>query len=130
MNSARMRPGQDPDEFLYELDTRREHLNACDRPAGPTDREFEDIILEALPPEYERIRTSHIKKPDIGIADIRRVTSAIYAANLARSSSTTGFARRGAAMPAAKDNRPVQRLGGGGGDVTNLSPFWEETARK
>ena len=26
--------------------------------------------------------------------------------------------------------RPVQRLGGGGGDVTNLSPFWEETSRK
>ena len=26
--------------------------------------------------------------------------------------------------------RPVQRLGGEGGDVTYLSPFWEETARK
>ena len=24
----------------------------------------------------------------------------------------------------------VQRLGGGGGDVTNLSPFWERTPRK
>ena len=30
MNSARMTPVQDPDEFLYELDTRRERLNACD----------------------------------------------------------------------------------------------------
>ena len=28
------------------------------------------------------------------------------------------------------NQRPVQRLGGGGGDVTNLSSFWEGTARK
>ena len=30
MKSARLSPGQDPEEFLYELDTRRERLNACD----------------------------------------------------------------------------------------------------
>ena len=29
-----------------------------------------------------------------------------------------------------RNKRPVQRLGGGGGDVTDLSPFWEETARE
>ena len=32
-----MSPGQDPAEFLYELDTRRERLNACEPPEGPTD---------------------------------------------------------------------------------------------
>ena len=105
MNSARMSPGQDPNELLYVLDTRRERLNACDSPEGPTGRQFEDIILQALPPEYERIRTSHFEKPDFGIADIRRMMSAIYTANLARSSPTTGIAGRGAAMPAAEDNR-------------------------
>ena len=105
MNSARMSPGQDPDEFLYELDTRRERLNACDPPEGSTDRQFEDIILQALPPEYERIRTSHLEKPDFGIADIRRMMSAIYAANLARWSSKTEIAGRGAAMPAVEENR-------------------------
>ena len=105
MNSARMSRGQDLDEFLYELDTRRERLNACDPPEGPTDRQFEDIILQALPPEYKSICTSHLEKPDFGIADIRRMMSTIYAANLARSSLTTGIAGRGAAMPAAEDNR-------------------------
>ena len=105
MNSARMSPGQDPDEFLYELDTRRERLNACDPPEGWTDRQFEDIILQALPPEYERIRTSHLEKPEFGIADIHRMMFAIYTASLARSSSTTRIAGRGAAMPAEKDNR-------------------------
>ena len=77
-NSTRMNPGQDPDEFLYELDTRRERLNACDPPEGPTDRQFEDIILQALPPEYGRISTSHLEKLDFGIAVIRRMTSTIY----------------------------------------------------
>ena len=105
MNSARMSPGDNPDEFLYELDTRRESLNAYDPLEGPTDRQFEDIIPQALPPEYERIRTSHLEKPDFRIADIRRMMSAIYAANLARSSSTKGIAGRGAAMSAAEDNR-------------------------
>ena len=105
MNSARMSPGQDPDEFLCELDTRRKRFNAYDAPEAPTDRQFEDIILQALPPEYERIRTSHLEKPDFGIADIRRMMSAIYAANLARSSSMTVIAGRGAAMPAAENNR-------------------------
>ena len=104
MNSTRMSPGQDPDEFLYELDTRRERLNACDPSEGPTDRQFEDIILQALPPEYEHICTSHLEKPDFGIADIRRMVSAIYAANLARLSLTMEIARRGAAMPAEEDN--------------------------
>ena len=105
MNSARMSSGQDPDVFLYELDTRRERLNACDFPEGPTDCQFENIILQALSPEYERIRTSHLGKPDFGIANIRRMMSAIYAANLVRSSSTTGIAGRGAAMPTVEDNR-------------------------
>ena len=105
MNSARVSLGQDHDDFLYELDTRRERHNACDPPKGPTDRQFEDILLQALPPEYERVRTSHLEQPDFGIDDIRRIMSAIDAANLARSSSTTGIAGHGAAIPTAKDSR-------------------------
>ena len=105
MNSARMSPDQDPDEFMYELDTHRKRLNALDPPEGPTDRQLEGIILQAIPPEYERIRTSHLEKPDFGIADIRRMMSAIYAVNFARSSSTTGIAGYGAAMSAAEDSR-------------------------
>ena len=105
MNSTRMSRVQHPDKFLHELETRRKRLNACDPSEGPTDRQFEDIIFQALPPEYERIRTSHLEKRDFDIADIRRMLFAIYAANLARSSSTTGIARRGAAMPAAENNR-------------------------
>ena len=98
MNSARTSQGQDLDKFVNEIDTRRERLNACDHTEGPSIRE---IIIQALPPEYERIHTLHLEKPDFGIADIHRMMTAIYAANLARSSSSTGIAGRGAAMPAA-----------------------------
>ena len=103
MNSAQMSPGQEPDEFVYELNSHRERLNACNFPEGPTDRQFENI-LQVLPPEYERILISHFEKTDFGIADIHRMMSAIYAVNLARLSSTAGIAGRGAAMPAAEDN--------------------------
>ena len=101
MNSTRMSPGQDPDKILYKLDSRRERLIAYD-PPGPSNRGHHP---PALPPEYERIRTSYLEKTDVGIADIRRIVSAIYAVNLASSSSTTGIARRRAAMPAAENNR-------------------------
>ena len=79
MNSAQMSPGQDPDEFPHELDTRRERLNACDPPERPTDRQFQEIILQALPPEYERIGTSDPKKPDFGVSDIMRPTLPVRA---------------------------------------------------
>ena len=105
MNSARISPGQEPDEVLYELNTRRERLNACNPPEGPTDRQFENIILQALPPEYERIRTSYLEKTDFGVADIRRMMSAIYAVNLARLSSTMGIAGLGVSMSTAENNR-------------------------
>ena len=108
MISTRMNPGQDPEKFLYELDIRRKRLNACDPPEGPTDRQFEDIIPQAFPPEYERIHTSHLEKPDFGIADIRRMMSAIYAANLAQSSSKAGITGGGTTMPAAENNRRDQ----------------------
>ena len=62
IRSVRMISCQDPDEFLYELDTRREHLNTCDSPECPTDRQYEVLILQTLAPEYERVRTFHLEK--------------------------------------------------------------------
>ena len=105
MNSVRMSSGQDPDKFPYKLDTHRERLNARNPLEETIDRKFEGIILQALPPKYECIRTPYLEKPDFWIADIHRMMSAIYAANHARSSSSTSIAGHGAAMPATKNNR-------------------------
>ena len=42
MNNTRMRSEQDPDEYLYIMDSCRDRLNACDPPEGPTHRQYED----------------------------------------------------------------------------------------
>ena len=62
MTSTRTRPGQDPDDYLYHMDNCRVHLNACDPPEGPTNRQYEDIILQALPSEYDPIRQTHLER--------------------------------------------------------------------
>ena len=56
MKNTRVRPGQDPDDYVYHMDNCRDRLNACDPPEGPTDRQHEDIILQALQSDYDRIR--------------------------------------------------------------------------
>ena len=52
---------------------------------SPADRQYEDIALQALPSEYDRIRQTHLERRDYDLADIRRMMSAIYANNLSRS---------------------------------------------
>ena len=100
MNNTRMRSEQDPDEYLYIMDSCRDRLNACDSPEGPTDRQYEDILLQDLPSEYKAIRQAHLGRGDFGLADIRRMMAAISADNLARSRSDSfrGIVGRGAAM--------------------------------
>ena len=99
MNHTKMTPGQDPDEFLYIMDSRRDRLNTSTPPEGPTDRQYEDILLQALSPDYESIRRAHLERRDFGLADIRRMMAAIYADNLSsRSITTTGIAGPGVAM--------------------------------
>ena len=50
MNNTLMRKGQDPDEYFYVMDSCRDRLNACDPPEGPTDPQYEDILVQARPP--------------------------------------------------------------------------------
>ena len=100
-------PGQDPDDYLYDMDSNRDRLNACDPPEDPTDRQYEDIILQALPLEYDRIRQTHLERRDFGLVDIRRMMAAIYADNLSRSESSKGIAGRGAAMQAMGRDRTI-----------------------
>ena len=77
MNNMSMRSGQDLDEYLYIMDSCRDCLNPCDPPEDPKDRQHEDIILQALPPEYKAIRQAHLERGDFGLANIRRMMAAI-----------------------------------------------------
>ena len=87
MTNTWMRPGQDPDDYLYHMDSCRDRLNPCNPPEDPTDRQYEDIIFQTLPSEYDRIRQTHLERRDSGLADIRRMMAAIYVDNLSRSES-------------------------------------------
>ena len=110
METVKIRSDEDPDDFLYKKDRCRDRLNSVTPKEGPSDRRHEDIILQCLPPEYDRIRQTHFETEDCSLADIRRMMSKIYADNLARSQSDSsrGIAERGVAMQATgRDLRKI-----------------------
>ena len=102
LETVNMRSDEDPDDFLYKKDRCRNRLNSVTPKEVPSDRRYEDIILQCLPPEYDRTRQTHFEREDCNIADIRRIMSKIYADNLARShsDSSRSIAGRGVAMQA------------------------------
>ena len=97
-----MRPDEVPDDFLYKKDRCRDRLNFVTPQEGPSDIQYEDIILQYLPSEYDRIRQMHFEREDCNLADIWRMMSKIYTDNLTRSNSdlSRGIAGRGVAMQA------------------------------
>ena len=68
-----MKSGDDPDEFLYTVDGFRERLEDMGQPVP--DERYVDIILQALPVEYERVRTASYERRDFYLADIRRTST-------------------------------------------------------
>ena len=99
-----MRSDENPDDFLYKKDRCCDRLNSVTPKEGPSDRRYEDIILQCLPPEHDRIRQTHFEREYCSLADFRRMMSKIYADNFARShsESSIGIAGRGVAMQATR----------------------------
>ena len=98
LHSTKMKSGDDPDDFLYTMDGFRERLEDMGQPAP--DERYEDIILQALPVEYERVRTASYERRDFHLADIRRMMSALYIDYLSRPSNSPLVAGCGVAMQA------------------------------
>ena len=63
------------------------------------DERYGDIVLQALPPEYERVRTASYERRDFGLDDIRRMVHTMYVDNLSRSVNAKPVVGRGIAMP-------------------------------
>ena len=105
MTSTRMRLRQDSDDYLYHMNSCRDRLNACDPPEGPTDRQNENIILQVLLSNYDRIRQTHLERISFGHANIRRVIPAIYVDSLSRSKSSEDIAGRGTVIQAVGRDR-------------------------
>ena len=68
------------------------------------DEKYEDIILRALPIEYERVLTASYERRDFGLDDIRHMVHTMYVDNLSRPSSAKPVAGRGIAMQVAGHN--------------------------
>ena len=98
LHSTKIKSGDDPDDFLYTMDGFRERLEDMGQPVP--DERYEDIILQALPAEYERVRTASYERQDFHLADIRRIMSALYIDCLSRPNSSPLVAGRGVAMQA------------------------------
>ena len=98
LHNAKMKSGDDPDDFLYTMDGYRERLKDMGQPVP--DERYEDIILQALPAEYERVRTASYERRDFHLVDIRRMMSALYIDCLSRPNNSLLVAGRGVAMQA------------------------------
>ena len=98
LHSTKMKPDADPDNFLYTMDGFRERLEDMGQPVP--DERYEDIILQALPAEYERVRTASYERRDFHLADIRRMMSSLYIDCLSRPNNSSLVAGRGVAMQA------------------------------
>ena len=60
--TVKMRSDEDPDNFLYKKDRCRDRLNSVTPKEFPSDRRYEDILLQFLRPEYDRIRQTHFER--------------------------------------------------------------------
>ena len=98
LHNVKMKSGDDPDDFLYTMDGYRERLKDMGQPV-PEER-YEDIILQALPAEYERVRTASYERRDFHLADIRRMMSALYIDCFSRPNNSLLVTGRRVAMQA------------------------------
>ena len=100
LHNAKMKSGDGSDDFPYTIDGYRERLKDMDQPVP--DERYEDITLQALPAEYERVRTASYERRDFYLADIRRMMSARYIDCLSRPDNSLLVAGRGVAMQATR----------------------------
>ena len=96
LHNIKMKSGDDPDDFLYTMDSYRERLKDMGQPVP--DERYEDIILQALPGEYERVRTASYERRDFHLADIRGTMSALYIDCLSRPNNSPSVVGCGVAM--------------------------------
>ena len=78
-----MEPGKDPDDLSFVLDECRDLLEEMRQTAQ--DERCEDIILQPLPLEYERVRTASYVRREFRLDDIRHMVHTMYVDNFSRS---------------------------------------------
>ena len=96
LNNTNLQQGQDPDEFLYHMETARNRLYEMGDQI--TDGYFSDMILTVFPPEYEFVRNTSLRDREVTLKDIMSTMQNMYADFLSRPSTTSSVAGRGVTM--------------------------------
>ena len=95
LHDTKMKSGDDPDDFIYTINGYRKRLEVMGQPVP--DERYEGILLQALPAEYERVRTASYERRDFRLADIRRMINALYIDCLSRPNNSPSVVGRGVA---------------------------------
>ena len=96
LHNTKTNSGDDPGDLLYTMDGYRERLEDMGEPVP--DEQYEDIILQALPAEYERVRTTSYERRDFHLADIRGMMSALFIDCLSSPNNSPSVVGYGVAM--------------------------------
>ena len=96
LHNTKMKSGDDPDDFPCTMDDYRKRLEDIGQPVP--DERYEEIILQAIPAEYERVRTVSYERRDFHLADIRGMMSALYIDCLSHPKNSPSVVGVGVAM--------------------------------
>ena len=102
-----MKFGEDPIDFFTKLDEQR--LRLADMGETLTDESYEDIILRALPKEYDFVwQQSHMNR-NFGLRGIKTTATNMFIDDLSRKSSASAVPGRGVAMQTTQGHGKKQR---------------------
>ena len=96
LNNTNLHRGQDPDEFLYHLQTARNRLYEMGEQI--THGYSSDVILTALPPVYEFVRNTSFRDREFTLESTMSTMRNMHADLLSRPSTTPSVAGRRVAM--------------------------------
>ena len=106
LTHASMKSGEDPTDFFAKLDEQR--LRLADMGETLTNESYEDIILRALPKDYDFVRQQSHMNRTFGLAGIKTTSINIFIDDLSRKSSASAVAGRGVAIQATQGHGKKQ----------------------
>ena len=107
LTQASKKSGEDPIDFFAKLDEQR--LRLADMGETLTDESYEDIILRALPKEYDFVRQQSHMNRNFGLTGIKTTAINMFNDDLSRKSSASAVAGRGVAMRATQGHGKKQQ---------------------
>ena len=97
--NTKVEPGQDPDDLFFVLGGCLDLFKEMGQTVH--DKCYKDIILQALPTEYEGVRNARYERRGFGLVDIQHMAHTMFVDSLLRPSYSKPVAGRGIAMQAA-----------------------------